>query len=127
MGLKRCGWIRTVSVFGAAVAFILAMTLGQAYAVGGYWKPAGNKPYAVKFTDEAKNTVVGEFKKPVSWNWVGKGKVKVDEWDDQATFVFKDKKGKDHKIPNAEIKKRILDLSPGFTGQLRGNIQDAVK
>jgi len=116
-------------------AFIIALVLtigllgfsNQAFALGGYWKPMEGKTYTVTFTDEAKNTVVGEFKKTVHWQWEQDGSVKVTEWDDEATFTFKDKSGKEHKIKNATIKARIANLKPGMMGKLKGNIKDAIK
>lgn len=127
MKLQTGASIGRIAMLGIVTLIVAAFAASQAYAIGGYWKPAGDKSYSVTFTDEAKNAVLGEFKKTVRWEWDDKGKVTVTEWDDQATFVFKDKNAKDHKIPNDIIKKRILDLAPRFTGKLRGNITDTIK
>lgn len=111
----------------------LVLTVGllgffnQVFALGGYWKPMKGKTYTVTFTDEAKNTIIGEFKKTVRWQWEQDGSVKVTEWDDEATFMFKDQAGKEHKIKNTTIKARIVNLEPGMTGKLKGNIQDTIK
>jgi hypothetical protein len=115
------------------IGFVVAVVIGvlgvcnQALAFGGYWKPMEGRAYTVKFKDEAKNVVLGEFKKTVRWEWDNDGAVTVTEWDDEATFTFKDEAGKDQKIPNATIKARIKDLQPGMTGALKGDIKDTAK
>lgn len=109
---------------GIAATLLIALMVSVAYGLGGYWKPAGDSPYTVKLTDQAKNTVLGKCKKTVRWQWEDQGGITVTEWDDEATFVFKDKDEKEHKIPNDQIRRRILDLQPGFTGELRGNIKE---
>lgn len=115
------------AVLGIMGLLVISLAFNEAYALGGYWKPIGDKPYTVTFIDESKNAVLGEFKKTVRWKWDEKGKVTVTEWDDQATFIFKDKGEKEHKIPNDAVKKRVLDLALGFTGKLQGNITELVK
>ena len=110
--------------FAFAVVVGLLCLCNQALAIGGYWKPIEGKAYIVKLTDEGNNVVTGEFKKTVRWEWEEKGQVTITEWDDEATFVLKDKDGKEHKIPNEAIKRRILDLQPGFTGKLQANIME---
>ena len=112
----------------------------EAFALGGYWRPVKGKTYTITFTDEAKNIVVGEFKKTVRWQWEEDDSTTITEWDDEATFAFKDEAGNVHKIENATIKGRITKLEQGmvkngvvinpnlsFIGQLRGNIKDVIK
>ncbi len=98
-----------------------------AQALGGYWKPLPDKSYTVEFTDEAGNTVVGEFKKTVRWEWGNDGKVTITEWDETATFLLKDKAGAEQKIANETIKKNIADLAPNMSGKLKGNIKNTIK
>ena len=116
---------RIVSILALAIGALCVCN--QAFAIGGYWKPMEGKAYTVKLTDEANNVVIGEFKKTVRWQWEKDGKVTITEWDDEATFTLKDEAGKEQKIENATIKARILDLAPGMTGKLKGNIKEPLK
>jgi hypothetical protein len=115
----------SVVVVCVAVACLFA---SKADAVGGYWKPAmeGEK-YTAKFTDEAKNVIIGEFAATVLWNYEENGSVTVTEWDAKAKFEFEDADGKRHSIVNEEVKKRIRTLSPDFSGTLMGDIRGLMR
>lgn len=114
--MKHSGFVALAVVLG------LLAFCNKAFAIGGYWKPIEGKPYTVKFTDEANNVVAGEFKKTVRWEWNKDGAVIITEWDDQATFAFKDQEGKEHQIDNGAIKSLIVDLDTSFAGKLKGDI-----
>ncbi len=84
------------------------------------------REYQVKFIDETGNVIVGLFTKALRWGKDRKGRVIVLQWDEKATFLFRDKKGKAHRIPNDVVKNRILDLSPSLSGKLKGDIRDII-
>lgn len=108
--------------FAFAMAVGLLCLCNRTLAIGGYWKNIEGKAYTVTLTDEGNNVIMGEFKKTVRWEWGKKGQLTITEWDDEATFILKDKNGKEHEIANEAIERRILDLEPGFTGKLQANI-----
>jgi hypothetical protein len=111
----------------ARIKQALALTMIMSYALsvwatgGGFWAPPGEKAYTAIFKDEAANTIIGQFKKKVAWTWEDRGGVTLTAWDDEATFVLKANDG-DRAVPNATVKKRILDLRPEFSGKLSGNL-----
>jgi hypothetical protein len=111
----------------AAVLLFFGIFANQALALGGYWNPMPGKTYTATFTDGTGHEVVGHFTKKVSWDWEANGKVTITAWDDGATFVLTGKDGKEHTVPNSEVKKRITDLQPGMIGTLQGNIAGVVR
>jgi hypothetical protein len=105
-----------------ALTMIMSCALTVWAAGGGFWTPpSGGQAYRAIFKDEANNTIVGQFKNKVAWTWEDKGGVTLTAWDGEAIFVLKST-DVDRAIPNATVKKNIIDLQPELTGKLRGDL-----
>ena len=113
---------------GVRIKQTLALTVIMSYALsvwatgGGFWTPpGGGQAFRAIFKDEANNTIIGQFKSKVAWTWEDRGGVTVTAWDDEAIFVLKSTDG-DRAVPNATVKKNIVDLQPEHTGKLWGDL-----
>lgn len=119
--------VRTLLIF-VVILGATAFLYNQAYTLGGYWKPAKEgTSYIVEFTDEKGNVIRGEFKEVVRWQWAEDGKVTITKWDSKAPLTFKSPDGKKHTISNEELKKRILNLDPFFSGKIQGDVNNLIK
>lgn len=110
--------------------FVVAVTVPAAsHAVlASGWGPSEGNTLELRFSDEAGNEVLGKIYKPIFWELNTEKSPKFVEWDESAEFSIKDKDGKEYALPNAEVKKRIIEVNRAFApaGRLRGNCIDLV-